>query len=166
MEFYYFTSVQPLSVFCKRVSLSMLRQCRYCSHAILAEGHCVTSGSQIRLWISTIKTLRLILNQSPWQGEMCIMIVLHVFNDVCTCVIFLPAELHVFSGPEVSDQPVHSHTAGPHHSLPCSGGSGKNKHTYRHRRKHRRALDIFLALIAYLCWESETGIDTTLMSVL
>lgn len=38
---------------------------------------------------------------------------------------FLSAELHVFSGLEVSDQSVYSHTAGPHHSVPRTGSSGK-----------------------------------------
>lgn len=60
-----------------------------------------------------------------------------VFVCMCSCsvcnedalVCFLSAELHVFSGAEVSDQPVNSHTAGPHHSLPCTGGSG-NTHTH------------------------------------
>lgn len=54
---------------------------------------------------------------------MCIVFVLHVSNDAL--VDFLSTELHVFSGLEVSDQSVYSHTAGPHHSLPCTGGSGK-----------------------------------------
>lgn len=38
---------------------------------------------------------------------------------------YLSTELHVFSGPEVSDQPVNSHTSGPHNSLPRQRGSGK-----------------------------------------
>lgn len=56
-------------------------------------------------------------------------------------VVFLSAELHVFSGLEVSDQSFYSHTAGPHHSLPRTGSPGKTharastgrpawKHTY------------------------------------
>lgn len=54
---------------------------------------------------------------------MFIVFVLHVFKDAL--VNFLSTELHVFSGFEVSDQSVYSHSAGPHHSLPCTGGSGK-----------------------------------------
>lgn len=61
------------------------------------------------------------------------MFVLHVPKSVY--VNFLSAELHVFSGPEVSDQPVHSHTAGPHHSLPCTGSSGKT-HALTSTRRH------------------------------
>lgn len=67
------------------------------------------------------------------QPEMCIMFVPHVYNGMC--VHFLFTELHVFSGPEVSDQSVHSHTAGPHHSLPCTGGSGKKKKMCTHIHK-------------------------------
>lgn len=40
--------------------------------------------------------------------------------------LFLSPELHVLSGLEVSDQPVHSHPAGPHHRLPRTGGPGES----------------------------------------
>lgn len=46
-----------------------------------------------------------------------------LLNDINHC-ISLFAELHVFSGPEVSNQSVHSHPAGSHHSLPRTWGSG------------------------------------------
>ena len=67
------------------------------------------------------------------SGDKCVCVC------VCSCsvcnedalVCFLSAELHVFSGAEVSDQPVNCHTAGPHHSLPCTGGSG-NTHPHIH----------------------------------
>lgn len=70
------------------------------------------------------------------RGRVCVCLC------VCSCsvcnedalVCFLSAELHVFSGTEVSDQSVNSHTAGPHHSLPCTGGSG-NTHSHT-RRQH------------------------------
>lgn len=70
----------------------------------------------------------IVLKQPSWQSrpEMCIMFVLHVTKGVC--LNFLSTELHVLSGPEVSDQSVHSHTAGPHHSLPCTGSSGKTRY--------------------------------------
>lgn len=70
------------------------------------------------------------------------MFVLHVYNGMC--VHFLSTELHVFSGPEVSDQSVHSHTAGPHHSLPCTGSSGKTRaHTYTSRQILTQDLSTF-----------------------
>lgn len=58
--------------------------------------------------------------QSNYQNKQFLLKHPFVFMSfmMLITVFCLSAELNVFSGPEVFDQPFHSHPAGPHHCLP------------------------------------------------
>lgn len=104
--------------------LSVLRRCSFGTHAFWAE-ECKRTPCDIGEVKPHLKS-----------GEST-----PTLNNVC--VHFVSAELHVFSGPKVSDQPVHCHTAGTHHSLPRTGGSGKAAYmrVHPHKLHHRKVLD-------------------------
>lgn len=105
-------------------------QCCYSSRAISAEEEIAGRIHESNLlcflllllcFVFTYILLRSFTNQLHTVVFLFPNVFLRMFLSM-----FLSPELHVFSGPEVFDQPVYSHTAGPHHRLPCAGSPGKN----------------------------------------
>lgn len=86
--------------------------------------------------------------------QICLKCVLCLCMLLRIRVTFLSTEFHVFSGLEMPDQSLDSHTAGPHHSLPCAGGSG-NTRTLIHMRTNyfiSRCSDLWIQPWCWRLW--------------
>lgn len=140
LVYYQPTSAQRLKVCFANVS-SYCRCWGTAYYGTAVEWHHVTLGTRSKLNQTCVTECGL-----SWVLKSVGSFFLSLYNHhgkvnlkcvLCLCCMFLrvshflSTELHVFSGPEVSNQSVHSHTAGSHHSLPCTGSSGKT-HAHTH----------------------------------